>query len=170
VLDAGLKYNRIPMNLDDAQFIDSHKLNRDEICGLFRVPPHMVANLEKATFSNIEELALEFIVFNMMPMIVRFEKAMNWKLFTPAERAAGYYVKFNIDALLRGNAKARAEALEIKRRNGVVSADEWRELDDENPIGGITGGAYLVNGAMTSTELAATIPPRRTGETGGDSR
>lgn len=166
VLHSGLKFARIPMPLTDAQFIENIKLNKNEICGLFRVPPHLVADLERATFSNIEHQSIGYVVFSMIPQITRFEQTMNWKLFTPEERQAGYYTKFNVDALLRGDAKSRAEALAIKRQNGVINANEWRELDDENPIEGVAGEAYLVNGNMISTETASKQQPRTTGKTG----
>lgn len=162
ILHGGLKYNRIPMPLADAQFIENMKLNQAQVCGLFRVPPHLVADLERATFSNIEHQSIEYVVFSMLPLITRFEQTMNWKLFTPREREEGYYVKFNVDALLRGDAKSRADALAIKRQNGIINADEWRELDDENPIGGVAGETYLVNGNMISTETAAKQEPKRT--------
>jgi HK97 family phage portal protein len=168
ILHGGLKYNRIPMPLDDAQFIETAKLNESQLCGIYRVPPHLIANLERATFSNIEHQSIEYVVFSMLPLITRFEQTMNWKLFTPREREEGYYVKFNVDALLRGDTKARAEALAIKRQNGVINADEWRELDDDNPIGGVAGETYLVNGNMISTETAAKQMPRQTQTNGGE--
>jgi HK97 family phage portal protein len=163
VLHGGLKFNRIPMPLTDAQFIETTKLNMEQICGLYRVPPHLVANLDRATFSNIEQQSIEFVVYSMLPLINRFEQTMNWKLFTPAERAAGYYTKFNLDGLLRGDAIARAEALAKKRQNGIINANEWRELDDQNPIEGPAGEAYLVNGNMISTETASKQVPKQTG-------
>lgn len=167
ILHGGLKVNRIPISFTDAQTIEILKLTDLQICGLMRVPPHMVAHLERSTHNNIEHQGLEYVIYSMLPIINRHEQTMNWKLFTPAERAAGYYVKFNVDALLRGDAKARAEYLSKKRQNGVINADEWRELDDENPIGGLAGEAYLVNGNMISTETAAKQEPRRT-TLGGD--
>ncbi len=169
ILHGGLKFNRIPMPLADAQFIEQIKLNQSQICGLLRVPPHLVADLNNATFSNIEHQSIEYVIFSMLPLITRFEQTMNWKLFTKAERDQGYYVKFNVDALLRGDAKARADALAVKRQNGVINADEWRELDDQNPIGGPAGEAYLVNGNMISTETALKQLPKQTqGPNGGD--
>lgn len=161
VLHSGLKYNRIPMPLEDAQAIELMRLNIEQICGLFRVPPHMVADLSRSTFSNIEHQSISYVVNSMLPLITRFEQTMNWKLFTPAERAAGYYVKFNVDGLLRGDAAARAQYLNTKRQNGIINANEWRELDDENPIEGLAGEAYLVNGNMISTETAATQQPKQ---------
>jgi len=167
ILHSGLKYSRIPMPLTDAQTIETLKLTSDQICGLYRVPPHMAANLDRSTNNNIEHQSIEYVIYSMLPLITRFEQTMNWKLFTKAEREQGYYVKFNVDALLRGDTKARAEALAIKRQNGVINADEWRELDDENPIGGVVGETYLVNGNMISTETAAKQVPKQTG--GGQS-
>lgn len=155
ILEEGMKWTRIPMPLTDAQFVETKKLNRDEICGLFRVPPHMIANLERATFSNIEHMSLEFVMYTMLPWVKRWEQTINWKLFTPQEREQGYYAKFNLSGLLRGDAKSRAEALHIMRQDGVINADEWREMEEMNPIGGIAGKTYLVNGNMISTEAAA---------------
>jgi HK97 family phage portal protein len=160
VLHGGLKMNRIPMPLNDAQFIETYKLNRDEICGLYRVPPHLVANMERATFTNIEHQSLDYVMFSMLPVVTQYEQVMNWKLFTQEERSQGYYVKFNIDALLRGDAKSRADALAIKRQNGVINADEWRELDDENPIGGLAGTTYFVMSTYASAETLAKQPPK----------
>lgn len=161
ILYNGLKFNRIPMPLTDAQFIETYKLNRDEICGLERVPPHLIANLERATFTNIEHQSLDFVMYSMLPMITQYEQTMNWKLFTPQERAQGYYVKFNLDALLRGDAKSRADALAIKRQNGIINADEWRDLDDENPIGGLAGETYFVMSNLASAEILAKQPPKQ---------
>lgn len=160
ILHSGLKLNKIPMPFADAQLIETLKLTDTQICGLYRVPPHMVGNLDKATFSNIEEQSIEYVVYSMLPLVTRFEQAMNWKLFTPAERDRGYYVKFNVDAILRGDSKARAEALAIKRQNGVINANEWRELDDQNPIEGATGEAYLVNGNMMPSDQSGQAKDR----------
>ncbi len=148
ILEEGMKWTRIPMPMSDAQFIEQRKMNRDEICGLFRVPPHMIANLERATFSNVEHLSLEFVMYTMLPWIQRWEQTINWKLFTRQEREQGYYVKFNVSGLLRGDAKSRAEALHIMRQDGIINADEWRELEEMNPIEDGSGKVYLVNGNM----------------------
>jgi phage portal protein BeeE len=102
----------------------------------------------------------------MLPIISRHEQEMNRKLFTRQEREQGYFVKFNIDALLRGDSKTRAEALALKRQNGIINANEWRSYDDQNPIEGVAGEAYLVNGASISTETAASQLPKQTGGTG----
>jgi HK97 family phage portal protein len=158
ILEEGMKFSRIPMAFADAQFIETQKLNRDQICGLFRVPPHMISNLERATFSNIEHQGIEFVMHTLMPYLTRFEATANWKLFTPAERAAGYYVKFNVDGLLRGDYASRQAGLATQRQNGAINADEWRELEDRNPIEDGSGKVYVVNTAaqpLVSVEKAS---------------
>ncbi|EHQ63669.1 phage portal protein, HK97 family [Paenibacillus dendritiformis C454] len=147
ILEEGMKFARIPMPFVDAQFIETRKLNRDEICGLFRVPPHMIANLERSTNNNIEHQGIEFVMHTLMPYLTRIEQTANWKLFTRAEREAGYYVKFNVDGLLRGDYKSRQEGLAIQHQNGALNADEWREIEDRNPIEDGTGKIYYVNSA-----------------------
>lgn len=163
LLEEGTKWNRIPMSFVDAQFIDMMKLGKYDIDGLFRVPPHMVANLDRSTNNNIEHQGIEFVVYSMLPIITRFERMANWKLLSPQDRAAGYYVKVNVDALLRGDAVSRGKYLQLKRQNGALSADDWRELDDENPTGVAGGDAYLVNGNMISLDTAQKQQPRNTG-------
>lgn len=154
ILEEGMKWQRIPMPLTDAQFIETRKFNRDEICGLFRVPPHMIANLERTTFSNIEHQGIDFVMHTLMPYVQRWEQTINWKLFTKEEREQGYYAKFNVSALLRGDYKSRQEGLAIQRQNGIINADEWRELEEMNPQDGGTGKVYLVNGNMVPVDQA----------------
>lgn len=155
ILEEGLKFNRIPMPLRDAQFIEGRKFTKDDICGLFRVPPHMIANLERATFSNIEHLSIEFVTYTLLPYLVAWEKTIAWRLLTRRERDQGYFAKINVEGLLRGDYKSRQEGLAIQRQNGVINSDEWRDIEDYNPIGGVAGEAYLVNGNMITVEAAA---------------
>lgn len=161
VLEEGMRFNRIPMPLRDAQTVEMLKLTRDQIAALFRVPPHMIANLERATFSNIEHQSLEFVKYTMLPWIVRWEREINRKLFTRREKEQGFYVKFNVEGLLRGDYKSRQEGLAIQRQNGIINADEWRELEEMNPIPGGAGQVYLVNGNMVP--LDETGRPERRG-------
>ena len=154
ILEEGAKYSRIPMPLNDAQFVETRKFSRDEICGLFRVPPHMIANLERSTNNNIEHQGIEFVKYSLLSYLIGWEKTINWKLLTPADRQAGYYAKFNVEGLLRGDYKSRQEGLAIQRQNGVINADEWRGMEEQNPIGGMDGQAYLVNGNMMPTSAA----------------
>ncbi|WP_028562246.1 phage portal protein [Paenibacillus pinihumi] len=154
ILEEGAKFSRIPMPLNDAQFIETRKFSRDEICGLFRVPPHMIANMERSTFSNIEHQGIEFVKYTLLPYLVGWEKTISWKLLTPAERRAGYYAKFNVEGLLRGDYKSRQEGLAIQRQNGIINANKWREIEEMNPIEGEEGTAYMVNGNMIPTSRA----------------
>jgi HK97 family phage portal protein len=156
ILEEGAKYNRIPMPLSDAQFIETRKFTRDDICGLLRVPPHMIANLERSTNNNIEQQSIEFVQYSLLSYLTAWEKTISWKLLSPAERKAGYYVKHNVAALLRGDYKTRQEGLATMRQNGIINANGWLELEDMNPIDGIEGEAYLVNGTMIPTAVAAT--------------
>ena len=101
----------------------------------------MVNDLEKATFSNIEHQSVNFVVHSLNPWLVRIEQAIWRDLLTPEEQAEGYYTRFNVDGLLRGDSKSRAEALKIQRENGIINANEWRALENMNPIDG--GDVYL---------------------------
>lgn len=168
ILEEGGKFSRFPLTFVDAQFIETRKLNRDEICGLFRVPPHMIANLERSTNNNIEHQSIEFVMHTLMPYLTRIEQACNQKLFTPEERAEGYYVKFNVSGLLRGDYKSRQEGLNIQRQNGVINADEWRDMEEMNPIEDGSGQAYLVNGNMIPVKDADSLNDPTGG--GGDKK
>lgn len=155
ILEEGLKFNRIPMPLKDVQFIEGRQFTRSEICGLFRVPPHMIADLSRSTFSNIEHQSIDFVTYSLMPYIVAWEKAIAWRLLTPEERRRGLYVKFNVAGLLRGDYKSRQEGLAIQRQNGVISTNDWLEIEDLNPRADEGADALLVNGNMISVAAAA---------------
>jgi HK97 family phage portal protein len=140
ILEEGMKFNALTMPLEDAQFIETVRFSREQIAALFRVPPHMIGNLERATFSNIEQQSLEFAVYTLGPYLVKWEQAFANSLLMPSERAE-YYFKFNMDALLRGDSKARSEAYAAARQWGWLSVNDIRELEDENPIP--NGDIYL---------------------------
>ena len=169
ILEEGAKYNKLGMPLDEAQFLETRKFQKTEIAGIYRVPPHMIADLEKATFSNIEHMSLEFLMYSMRPWIYRWEQYMNWKLFSLAERKdRGLFTEFAITALLRGDTKSQAEALHIARQDGIVNADEWREMIGMNPQEGNAGKVYLANGNLRSTEALAKEPAGTTKGGGTD--
>lgn len=161
ILEGGMKYTRVSMPMADAQFIETRKFTRDEICGLFRVPPHMIADLERSTNNNIEQQSLEFVMYSLLPYVTKWENAINWKLFSKKDRAQGYYAKFNLSGLLRGDYLSRQQGLAIQRQNGIINANTWREFEEMNPIDGPEGNAYLVNGNMIPTTTAAnqTVAP-----------
>lgn len=138
VLTEGLKAERITMTAEDAQFLETRKFSRSEIAGLFRVPPHMIGDLERATFGNIEHQSIEFVTHCIRPWLVRWEQALSAALFTYPGK---YFPEHNVDALLRGDLKSRYDAYAIGRTNGWLSANEIRELERMNPIEG--GDSYL---------------------------
>lgn len=140
VLEEGLKWKQISLSSEDAQWLESRKFTRSELCGLMRVPPHMIADLERATFSNIEHSALEFVMHSLMPYCTRIEQRVKLQLLTPKERAT-YFAKLNVDGLLRGDSKARAEYLKTGIGNGWLSPNEAREIENRNPREG--GDSFL---------------------------
>ncbi|ELT99911.1 hypothetical protein CAPTEDRAFT_194622, partial [Capitella teleta] len=101
LLPADLDYKAMTIPPNEAQFIDSRKMTRSEVAGIFNIPSHMINDLDKATFSNISEQAIQFVRHTMMPWVVKWEQELNRKLFTTAERKAGYYIRFNLSGLLR---------------------------------------------------------------------
>ena len=154
ILEAGMKFERISMQNSEAQFLETRKFQVSEICRIYRVPPHMVGDLEHATFSNIEHQSISFAVHTIRPWLVRIEQSMNKALFSKNERGK-YFVKFNMDGLMRGDYKSRMEGYAIARQNGWMSADDIRGLENLNPIGAAKGGEeYLVNGNMIPIKQA----------------
>ncbi|BDM64547.1 histone H1 [Shewanella sp. NFH-SH190041] len=137
LLPTELEYKSLTIPPEDAQFLDTRKFNRSEIAGIYNVPAHMINDLEKATFSNISEQAIQFVRHTMTPWIVNYEQEINRKVFTEAERKAGYYVKFNLNGLLRGTAKERAEFYTKGIRDGWMSRNEVRALEEMNRVDGL---------------------------------
>lgn len=153
VLEEGMKYHTIGIAPEDAQFLETRKYQVNEICRIFRVPPHLVGDLERATFSNIEHQSIEFVQHTIRPWLVRWEQSISRSLFDESERLL-YFAKFNVDGLMRGDYKSRMEGYAIGRQNGWLSANDIRHLEDLPPIPKEQGGdAYLVNGNMTTAAV-----------------
>lgn len=154
VLEEGVTYESISIPPDDAQFLDSRKFQIAEIARIYRVPLHFLNELDRATFSNIEQQSLEFVTYSLTPYVVRWEQALNKSLLLPNERQ-NYFCKFNVDGLLRGDYHSRMQGYAIGRQNGFLSANDIRELEDLNPISDADGGnLYLINGNMTKLKDA----------------
>lgn len=148
VLEEGVKYQPIGISPEQAQFLDTRKFQINEIARLFRVPPHMVGDLEKSSFSNIEQQSLEFVKYTLDPWVVRFEQSMHRALLTEEEKKQ-YFFKFNVDGLLRGDYQSRMNGYAIGRQNGWMSANDIRELENLDRIPADEGGdLYLINGNM----------------------
>lgn len=130
LLEEGMKYTKISMSSEDAQFLETRKYQRSEIAAIYRVPPHLIGDLEKATFSNIEQQALEFVTYSLTPWLVRIERAVKRDLLSPAERKL-YTLRFNAGAMLRGDAKSRAEYYASGITNGWLTRNEARAAEIE---------------------------------------
>lgn len=149
VLPQGMSFEPVSINHRDAQFIDGRKFTLLDICRIYGVPPHLVYELERATFSNITEQSLEVLKYSIQPWLIRWEEAILFSLVSERERDR-VQVKHNVDALLRGDPKARAESLNIQRRAGVISANEWRRLMDMDPRTDPGGDRYIIESNMQS--------------------
>lgn len=149
VLEEGMKYQQIGIPPEEAQFLETRKFQINEIARMYRIPPHMVGDLEKSSFSNIEQQSLEFVKYTLDPWVVRWEQALQKALLLPQEKNE-YFIKLNVDGLLRGDYASRMNGYAVGRQNGWLSANDIREMEDQNPIPGEDGGdLYLVNGSMT---------------------
>ena len=156
VLEEGMKYTPISISPEQAQFLETRKFQIDEIARIFRVPPHMVGDLEKSSFSNIEQQSLEFVKYTLDPWVVRWEQSLSRALLSPAEKA-DHFFKFNLEGLLRGDYQSRMNGYAIARQNGWMSANDIRELENLDRIPAEEGGdLYLVNGNMKPLTQAAT--------------
>lgn len=154
VLEEGMKYTPISISPEQAQFLETRKFQINEIARIFRVPPHMVGDLEKSSFSNIEQQSLEFVKYTLDPWVSRWEQGMVRSLLA-AEEKKGYFIKFNVDGLLRGDYQSRMNGYAIGRQNGWMSANDIRELENLDRIPEELGGdLYLINGNMTKLEDA----------------
>ncbi len=150
VLEEGLKYHEIGMSPEQSQFLQTRQYQLNEICRIFRVPPHMVGDLTRSTFSNIEHQSIDFVTHTIRPWLVRWEQAIYRSLLNEQERRL-YYAHFNVDGLLRGDFATRMAGYATARQNGWMSANDIRALEDMNPMSDSDGGnAYLVNGSMVS--------------------
>ena len=148
VLEEGMKYTPISIAPEQAQFLETRKFQINEIARIFRVPPHMLADLEKSSFSNIEQQSLEFVKYTLDPWVVRWEQSIQRTLFTPTEKRQ-YFVKFNVEGLLRGDYASRMSGYATARQNGWMSANDIRELENMDRIPPEEGGdLYLINGNM----------------------
>ena len=148
VLEEGMKYTPIAISPEQAQFLETRKFQINEIARIFRVPPHMVGDLEKSSFSNIEQQSLEFVKYTLDPWVIRWEQSIMRSLLSPEEKKT-YYVKFNLEGLLRGDYQSRMNGYAIGRQNGWMSANDIRELENLDRIPTEEGGdLYLINGNM----------------------
>ena len=149
VLEEGMKFTPISINPQEAQFLETRKFQIEEIARIFRVPLHLIGDLDHATFSNIEEQSLEYVQYTLQPWLIRWEQAIQRSLFTPEEKKT-MFCRFNVDGLLRGNYQSRMQGYSIGIANGFMSVNDVRALEQMDLIPDEEGGnTYMVNGTMT---------------------
>ena len=154
VLEEGMKYQQIGISPEQAQFLETRKFQINEIARIFRIPPHMVGDLEKSSFSNIEQQSLEFVKYTLDPWVCRWEQSMARRLLLDSEKPR-FFIKFNLEGLLRGDYQSRMNGYAIGRQNGWMSANDIRALENLDRIPAEQGGdAYLINGNMLRLEDA----------------
>jgi HK97 family phage portal protein len=165
ILEEGMKFHQIAVPPEQAQFLETRKFQINEIARIFRVPPHMVGDLEKSSFSNIEQQSLEFVKYTLDPWVARWEQSLNQALVLPSEKAS-VFINFNLDGLLRGDYASRMNGYSTARQNGWMSANDIRELENMNRIPTEEGGdLYLVNGNMLPLKNAGAFAGRVGGTT-----
>lgn len=148
ILEEGVKYSPISISPNEAQFLETRKFQIDEIARIFRVPPHMIGDLEKSSFSNIEQQSLEFVKYTLDPWVSRWEQSIKRTLLSPDEKMS-YFAKFNVDGLLRGDYQSRMSGYAIGINNGFMCPNDVRSLENMDMIPEELGGnTFMVNGTM----------------------
>lgn len=160
VLEQGLKWQQIGINPVDAQLLELMKLSVTDVARIFNIPPHMLKDLDRATFSNIESQNIQYVVMTLLPWLVALEQELTRKLIRADERDV-YYIEHNVNGLLRGDIDSRSRAYEIGLRNGWLNRDEVRAMENWNPIPGGAGKKYLVQLNQTTLEKIGEDPPKQ---------
>ncbi len=165
VLEEGMKFQPIGIPPEQAQFLETRKFQTEEICRIFRIPPHLIGDLERATFSNIEHQSISFVVHTIRPWLVRIEQSINKSLFSESEKKE-YFVSFVVEGLLRGDYASRMQGYAVGIQNGFMSPNDVRSLENMNPIPEEEGGnTYMVNGNMLKLkDVGAFVKERSGGE------
>ncbi len=154
VLEEGMSYKAISLPPEDSQFLSTRQFGVNEICRIFRVPPHLVQDMEHATFSNIEHQSIDFVVHTLTPWLVRFEQAIIKDLLLPDEQD-DYFPKFNVDGLLRDDYQSRMQGYATGISNGFLSPNDIHRLENMDLIPAEKGGDdYYLNGGYVKLEDA----------------
>ena len=154
VLEEGMQYKPISLPPEDSQFLSTREFGVEEICRIFRVPPHMVQDLKRSTFNNIEHQSIDFVMHTIMPWLVRIEQALVKDVLLEEEQDS-YYPKFNVDGLMRGDYKSRMDGYAVGFANGFLSPNDIRRLENMDLIPAEDGGDdYYLNGSYTKLKDA----------------
>ena len=168
ILEEGMTYTPISISPEQAQFLETRKFQLDEIARIFRIPPHLIGDLEHATFSNIEEQSLEFVTYTLEPWLSRWEQSMQRCLLRPEEKST-YFIRFNVDGLLRGNYQSRMQGYATGIQNGILSINDVRELENMNLLSDEEGGnLHILNGNVVKLSDAGKAYEQSTESTGGN--
>lgn len=159
VLENGVTWQAIGVPPEQAQFLQTRQFQRTEIAGLFGVPLHMLGDLSRATWANIEHQSIEFVTHSIEPWTTRIEQAVWRDVFRITTGKRDHSAEFYTDLLRRGDAKSRQESLAIMRQNGVITGNEWRRIEGMNPLPADVGDVALVNGNMIPIEKATAPEP-----------
>jgi len=149
VLEEGLTFKPISISPEQAQFLSSRQFSIEEVARIFNCPPHMLKDLTKSSFNNIEMQSQEFVTYTLMPYITRIEEEINLKLFR-TNQLGKTFVEFNVNGLLRGDVKSRTEAYKAAITNGYMSINEVRQKENMNSIEG--GDKHFMQMNMTTIE------------------
>lgn len=169
VLEQGMKYSALGVSNKDSQFLEAKQATANEICGIYRVPPHKIGILERSTNNNIEHQEIEFVTSCIRPIAVRWERRINLDLIDPVNEAIGaeegeYFAEFLIDGLLRGDLKSRYDAYSVGRNGGWLCPNDIANLENMNPIPPEKGGNdYLRPSNTTVAGAAAPVTPELQG-------
>lgn len=166
LLEGGMKLEPWAQPLDDLQFLQLRQFNLEEICRIYGVPPHRIADLSHATFSNIEQLSLEFVMFTLLPWLRRWEESANRWLLLPKERGS-FTLQFNFEGLLRADTTTRGEFLSKMVAAGIMARNEARAKNNQNRVDDPGMDAYTVQSNMISVDDLQAVADAMRGNAGG---
>lgn len=160
ILEEGMQWKDVGIPPNDAQFIEGWQASKEDIAGIYRMPPYKIGILKPGTVSHasVEQAALDYYQDCLLFWVIAWEQGCDGALFTDAELNQQYYTKLLTDNVLRADSKTRAEVFQIWRRNGVLSADEWRELEDMNPLSDGQGKVYVIESNMQRLDQVGQEP------------
>ena len=142
ILEEGMDYTRLSLSNEDSQFLETRRFQKSEIAAMFRVPPYMLGDMSKSTFNNMEEMSRTFVKYTLDPLARRFESALRMQLLKQSEQSS-YYAKFNLNSLMRGDPKTRAEYYRTLLNIGAITPNEVRALEELDPKGSEADELYM---------------------------
>ena len=160
ILEEGSEYKRIDMPLADAEFLATREFQDRQIAMIYRMPLKMIQDYSKGgTYNNNEQQELDYTKHTIMPWVIRWEQSITTRLLTKRDRMDGYFVRFNMDELLRGDSKTRADVNHIRRQDGIITGNEWRAMDDMNPRSEPEADMLVINGNMREISVVKSVEP-----------